>query len=300
MRRPDPAVLAAFLVAIFILGANWVGVRFSNHELPPFYGAGVRFLAASAILFAVVALRGVRLPRGRALLGAVLYGLGQYFVTFALLYWALVEVPAGMTSVIFATLPLWTLFMSAAAGFERVRVMNVVGALIALAGLAVIFSAQLTADVPLVRVLAVLAAALAGGGVSVLVRTFPRTNPVATNAIGTLVGWPILLAGSLLLGERWVVPHQMPTWLALAYLVVATCVGFVLLVWVILRWTPSAAAYGAVAGPVVTIVLATLLTNERFGPAFFVGAVVVGAGVYLGALATGRQPSVRPAATAAD
>ncbi len=60
-----------------------------------FLGRAVRFALATAILFALVALRGIMVPRGRALWGAIVDGVGQYFVTLALLYWALVPVPAG-------------------------------------------------------------------------------------------------------------------------------------------------------------------------------------------------------------
>ncbi len=299
-RRVDGVVLAGFLAAVLLLGANWVGVRFSNRELPPFFGAGLRFAVASVILFAVVALRGVALPRGRALSGAVLYGLGQYFALFALIYWALVAVPAGMTSVVFATLPLWTLFLSAAAGFERIRAMNVVGALVAVGGLAVIFGDQVTADVPLARVAAVLGAAFFGAVTSVVVKAFPRTHPIATNAVGTAVATPLLLIASRLIGEQWALPQLTATWLAVGYLVLSTVLAFVLLTYVILRWTPTAAAYGAVLGPIVTVVLATLLAGEVFGPGFFLGALVVGIGVYLGAIATAGRVASRPTVTAAD
>ncbi len=302
MRRPpvDRVTLAAFVVAVLILGANWIGVRFSNRELPPFFGAALRFAVASVVLFGIVALRGIAIPRGRALAGATLYGLGQYFATFALIYWALVAVPAGMTSVVFATLPLWTLFLAAAVGQERLRPMNLVGAFVAIGGLAVIFSDQLTADVPLVRVAAILGAAFFGAVTSVVVKAFPRTHPIATNAIGTAVGVPVLLIASRIVGEPWTLPQLSATWIALAYLVLSTVVGFVLLTWVILRWTPSAAAYGAVLGPIVTVVLATILAGEVFGPGFFVGGLIVGGGVYLGAIsAVGRARPV-PAVTAAD
>ena len=302
MRRPpvDRVTLAAFVVAVLILGANWIGVRFSNRELPPFFGAALRFAVASVVLFGIVALRGIAIPRGRALAGATLFGVGQYFATFALIYWALVAVPAGMTSVVFATLPLWTLFLAAAVGQERLRPMNLVGAFVAIGGLAVIFSDQLTADVPLVRVAAILGAAFFGAVTSVVVKAFPRTHPIATNAIGTAVGVPVLLITSRIVGEPWTLPQLSATWIALAYLVLSTVVGFVLLTWVILRWTPSAAAYGAVLGPIVTVVLATILAGEVFGPGFFVGGLIVGGGVYLGAIsAVGRARPV-PAVTAAD
>ncbi len=297
-RRVDRLTLLALATVVVVLGANWVGVRFSNRELPPFWGAALRFTIASAVLFGIVAARRIGVPRGRALAGAVVFGSITFGATFALLYWALVVVPAGMTSVAFATLPLMTLVVAAIAGYERVTRGNVFGAFIALAGLAIIFNDQLTAAVPLERIGAVLLAALLGGVAAVVVKGFPRTNPIVTNAIGTGVGAILLLVASLVVGEPHALPRLLPTWLALAYLVFSTTLGFVLVVWVVLRWSASATAYSAVLSPIVTVALATVLAGEVFGPAFFAGAAIVGVGVYLGAIAgTGRSAPARAAVT---
>ena len=286
VRAPvDRVTLAAFGVAVVVLGANWVGVRFSNRELPPFWGASLRFFAASALLFAVIAARGIALPRGRALTGALLYGVLQFGANFGLLYWALVSVPAGMTSVVFATLPLMALFVSAAAGFERIRVQSVVGALVAIVGLGVIFAEQLTGAVPVAGVAAILAGALVAALVLVLLKSFPRTHPIASNAVGTGTGAVILLAASVVLGEPHALPQLPATWIAVAYLVASTMLAFSLLTYVVIRWTPSASSYAAVLSPIVTVVLATAIAGEVFGPLFFAGAAVVGIGVYLGAIA---------------
>ncbi len=50
----DKSTLAAFVVAVIVLGVNFVAVRFSNQELPPFWGAALRFIIASVLLFMVV------------------------------------------------------------------------------------------------------------------------------------------------------------------------------------------------------------------------------------------------------
>lgn len=302
-RSVDRVTLLAFLFATLILGANWVGVRFSNRELPPFWGAALRFAAASLILFAVVELRGIALPRGRALVGALVFGALIFGASFALLYWALVAVPAGMTSVVFATLPLITLFVSAVAGFERITTQAILGALIAIAGLAIIFGAQITADIEIVRLLAVLLGGLVSAIATVVVKSFPRTHPIATTSIAMGTGAVFLVAASFIAGEPHGVPSANETWLALAYLVMSSTIGFSLMTLVILRWTPSASSYGTVLSPIVAIVLATLIAGEVFGPVFFFGAAVVGIGVYVGALAkTARIPPVTPdaPATSAD
>lgn len=64
---PSRAVLAAFGAFVLIGGFNFVAVRFSNRELAPMFGAGVRFTSAAVLLLAVLALRRLPMPRGRAL-----------------------------------------------------------------------------------------------------------------------------------------------------------------------------------------------------------------------------------------
>ena len=298
-RSVDRITLLAFAVATLILGANWVGVRFSNRELPPFWGAALRFTAASAILFAVVGLRGILLPRGRALAGALLAGVLIFGASFALLYWALVAVPAGMTSVVFATLPLITLFVSAVAGFERITTQAIIGVLIAITGLGIIFGAQITADIEIIRLLAVLLGGLVSAVATVVVKSFPRTHPIATTSIAMGTGAVFLFVASFIAGESRAVPAATETWLALAYLVTSSTIGFSLMTLVMLRWTPSASSYGTVLSPVVAIVLATLIAGEIFGPVFFFGAAIVGLGVYVGALAkTARVTPIAPGAPA--
>ena len=75
MTRPDRLTLVAFIILVILGGSNAVAVRFSNMELPPFFGAALRFTAASLILFTVVFLMRLPLPKGRALEGTALAGL---------------------------------------------------------------------------------------------------------------------------------------------------------------------------------------------------------------------------------
>ena len=61
--------LAAFGVGTVLAGGNAVGVRVSNRELDPLWGAGLRFALAACLLGAVMALMRLPLPHGRALVG---------------------------------------------------------------------------------------------------------------------------------------------------------------------------------------------------------------------------------------
>ena|SRR5438876_10034096 len=74
MNRPSAAVLVVFVAVVLIGGTNFVAVRFSNRELPPFWGAGLRFAIAGALLVGFAAWRHIRLPLGSRFAGVALLG----------------------------------------------------------------------------------------------------------------------------------------------------------------------------------------------------------------------------------
>jgi drug/metabolite transporter (DMT)-like permease len=61
---------------------------------------------------------------------------------------------------------------------------------------------------------------------------------------------------------------------------------------VVLRyWTASRAAYGFVITPLVTVLLSAWLDDERLSAGLVLGALLVLAGVYVGALRPARSRS---------
>ena len=288
MRSVDRTTLIAFAFVVLFFGANWVGMRFSNRELPPLWGATLRFIAATLIVHAIVRARGIPLPRGKVLVGAVVFGTLAFGVNFALAYPGLVYVPAGMGSVFYATVPLSTLLMANALGLETFRFRALIGALLALAGAAVVFRDQLSFAVPATAMAAVLLASLADASAATAIKRFPRGHPLAMNAVAMTVGAVLLFAASSVAGEPRPLPARIETWLALVWLVGATIAGFVLLVWVLGRWTASATAYVRVLSPLVTVLLATTIAGESLTLAFLGGGALVIAGVYVGALSGPR------------
>jgi drug/metabolite transporter (DMT)-like permease len=63
---------------------------------------------------------------------------------------------------------------------------------------------------------------------------------------------------------------------------------FGLFVFTLQRWTASAVSYATLLMPLVTVVLAALLTEERVTPSFVLGGAVILGGVYVGAFLKGR------------
>jgi drug/metabolite transporter (DMT)-like permease len=103
------------------------------------------------------------------------------------------------------------------------------------------------------------------------------------NAVGMTTGALLLLAGSMVAGESHVLPQQVATWAAVAYLVVGSVVVFVLYLVVHRHWAASRAAYGFVLIPFVTVLLSAWLDNEPLGVGLLLGGLLVLSGVYVGA-----------------
>ena len=287
--RPDRLTLGAFVAVAVIGGGNAIAVKQSVAELAPFWSAGARFLAAGLLLVGFVMLTSRAFPSGRSLAGAVAYGAIGFAGAFGFMYPALREVPAGTATVFLALVPLLTFGLAVVERQERFRLQGLVGAMIAVVGVAIVFADQLSADVPVVSLLFVITATVFIAQSSIVLKWIPRSDPFATNAVAMLGAGGVLLGLSVIGAEPLALPATSATWLSMAYLVLAgSVVLFGLYLFAIRRWTASGVSYVTLLMPLVTLPLAAALLGETISLGFVVGAFVVLVGVYVGAFLTIR------------
>jgi drug/metabolite transporter (DMT)-like permease len=285
VQRRDELTLAAFLSAVVVGGSNFVAVRYSNRELDPLWGAGLRFALAAAAFGVLAAALRLSLPRGRALAFVLAYGLLGFAAAYGCLYWAMQEATAGLAAVVLAVGPLLTLLLAVAHRLERLRHRALLGSVVALAGTAVIFAESGSLDVGWSSFALLLLAALCASESVILSKQAGRLHPVAMNFVGMSVGALALLAVSAAAGERLALPETGEAQLAVVYLVAATVALFLCVLYVVQRWTASATAYTFVSMPIVAVALGALIADEEITLATLAGGAIVCAGVYLGAIA---------------
>lgn len=294
----DRATIAAFIAMVVTIGGNAVAIKFVllEPDLGPLWAAASRFLLA-ALIFTIIA-RALRtpLPRGRALVGALLYGAFTFGAFFGFVYWGLQEAPAGLAGVFLATVPLLTFLLALAQGQERFRWDSLAGGALAVGGTAVIFFGGIEQGVPVASLLAIVAGAACAAEGAIVVKAFPPVHPAAMNAIGMSTGTVMLLVLTPPFREAYVIPEAGATWAAQAYLVIIGSVGvFALYLFVLSRWSASAASYEFVLAPIVGIVLSAWLLHEPITRVFAAGSTLVLIGVYFGAL---RRPAGKPPSNA--
>jgi drug/metabolite transporter (DMT)-like permease len=282
---PDRITLLAFGLLVLFGGSNAVAVRFSNLELPPFWGATIRFFAAAIVFWVIVLARRIELPKGRVLAAILLYGFLAIGGNYAFLYWGLVRTPANLTMVVLAFVPLMTFFLAVLHGLESFRWRGMIGALIATVGIILGVAGGFSGQVHIPSILAVLAGAACTAEGAVLFKLYVKGNPVALNALAMTAGTTLLLLVSFLAGEEWSLPVATNTWVAFAYLVLGgTVVVFYLALFVLGRWTASATSYSFLLFPVATVVISAWLLGEVVTIPFILGGGLVLLGVWIGAI----------------
>ncbi len=282
---PDRRTLIAFLTFVVLSGGASVAIRFTYGELQPFYGSMVRFGIGALVFWVLAWIKKIPLPRGRALIGALLFGALSMGVAFALVSWGLVATPASTYQILMASVPLLTLFFAFAHRLEPLRMRGMVGSLLTVAGIVVVVGGAAGTGLSLPHIIAILLAAAAMTESNVIVKKFPPNHPIMTSAIAMTVGSLILGGLSLAFGEAWIIPQQMVTWIALLYLIlILTLVAFFLYLYVLGKWTASGTSYGFVLIPLITVVLATWLAGEQITITYVIGSGLVLLGVYVGAL----------------
>jgi drug/metabolite transporter (DMT)-like permease len=287
--RPG-STAALFALAVTLGGSNFLAVRVSNTELDPFWGAGLRFSLAT-VLFVIIALvMQVPWPRGRQLVRTVIYGLLGISIFYALMYWALVRVTAGVATVVLAMVPLVTLLLASAQRLEKLTRRAVGGSVLAVAGIAWMVLGPDPLALPLPALLALLGATACVSQSVIVGKSISANHPAVTNAIALATGAITLLCLSMISGETWAIPRTAGVKWTLAYLVVLGSAGlFAVVMLVVRRWPASATSYMFVLFPLVTMLLGAWLLGEQVTAQGVFGAALVMLGAWLGAFSAQAQ-----------
>ncbi len=141
-RFANRRIAYALLVALALIwGFHWVVVKAGLREMPPFTYAALRVASAIVTLAVLLAIRGeLRRPARADLPIVVSVGLGQIAATIACMNLALQVVPAGRSSVLAFTVPLWVAVILVVGFRARLGRAEVLGLVAGLAGMALLLN----------------------------------------------------------------------------------------------------------------------------------------------------------------
>jgi drug/metabolite transporter (DMT)-like permease len=276
-------VWAALVTVYVVWGSTYLGIRYVVGTMPPFIGAGIRFVVAGLLMLgALVALRGraaLRMTRTQlgtgALVGVLLLCGGNGLVAVGEQ-----RVPSGLAALLVACVPLWIVVLRAVLG-DRPGLPTVLGILLGLVGVAILLlpgGSVTGAGRGHALVIVIAALSWAAGSVLAARRPVPG-NPLALTTVEMLAGGGVLLVASVPRGE-WsgfsFGQVSASAWIATAYLIVfGSLLAFTAYVYLLGSAPVSMVATYAYVNPAIAVLLGVVIAHERLTAATVLGALVI-------------------------
>jgi drug/metabolite transporter (DMT)-like permease len=285
----------------FIWGFSWVAIKISLEGIPPFLGAGLRFLIAVPLLYSYLRLRriSIKVPRRVYSLVAITAIL-IYGVDYGLVYWSEQYISAGVTAILFATFPFFTgIFSHFVVKSETLGTNIYVGLFLGFLGVLATFYEELFAASPEGRVfwatLAVIISAMAGALATVLTKkhlTSLNTGSLALNQ--TVLGGILLLLIALIRSEFGEATWSPVSLFGLAYLgAVASALAFTLFYWLLQRMSAVTLASMIYILPIVAVICEWVIYGEVITLNAVIGMVLIFVGIAIAELPKYRSQVAR-------
>ena len=278
--------LALYVLLCLIWGSTWLVIKVGYGGLGPFNVAAVRFLVSGLVLTPLVPLLGAKWPASRTEWTLIVWvGLVLFGADYGLIYWGEQFLDSGMTSILFALLPLVTIgFAHLYVPGDRITARKLAGTVLAFVGIVALFGDRVRLDpAGLGPMLAIVASTVCAAAAGVATKRHgTHLHPAALNAPAMLIGAAALAVASIVAGDGLQLPQDSATWAAVMYLAIAGSVVTFLIYFSLLKtWTVTSLSFISVFTPAIALILGFVFLDERPTLWTWVGAVLILGGVAL-------------------
>ena len=279
-------VIAAAAGVCLLWGSGWLLIKLGVTSFPPFLFAGVRGVAAAALLLAFAAWRKLKWPPSGEL--ARMFGIGLLMtgVSNGLVYWAGQYIPSAMSALLFTGMPFFTAaFAHVLLPGERVNFWRLVGLLIGLGGVWLVLSERLVeaSSGSLAGELAVVLSAVVWAFCLVLNKKLLRgVYGTVMTGVQLLSGSAVLLVAGLLVesfGSIQITPLSVSVFISMV--LGQGCLAYFLYYWLMAEIGPTALSLTSFVTPTIAVVLGVALLSEPAGWRMVAGLATVGVGIFV-------------------
>jgi len=274
--RPAPLVASGRdHLLLLALSAFWGGsfllVKLAVASLPPLWIAALRITLGGVAVLLLVHLRGLSLPRGRAVWARLAFmGIVGNVAPFALIAWGELEVASGLAAILMAMVPLLVVVI---AHFhlpeERLTAGKTLGVAFGFAGVVVLIGPAALSGLAghVAGELAILLATACYAASAVVARGLPALAPDAATAGMLLISAPVAFGAAALVDPPWSLALSFQSLLAAALLgVLCTGLGFVLFLRILGSAGAGFASMNNFLVPPFGVIYGWLVLDERLPP----------------------------------
>lgn len=285
---PLQTTLARELLLLLLLATCWGSaytfIKVGIETIPPVTLIAARTLIAGALLLAILRLRGLRMPRDRAVWGRFLVqACFNSAVPFTLIAWAEQSIDAGLAVILNSLTPVVTFLITAlVTRHETVSSRKLLGVVAGLAGASLIIGVRaldgLGSDV--LAQLAVVAATVCYACAAIYGKTFKGLDPMMPAAGSLVCGAVLLLPASLVIDHPWTLSPSLPSLAALLALsVFSTSLAFVIYFRLVQTLGSVATTSQAYLRVPIGVAIGALFLGERLPLTAWIGLAFVMIGV---------------------
>jgi drug/metabolite transporter (DMT)-like permease len=272
-----------FAVICLIWGSTWLAIKVGLDGVPPFLGAGLRFLLSTLIVGAMLVVRrkAIRLTRNDRICVLSL-AIPVFWINYGAVYWAEQHISSGLAAVLFSTMPLMTALLSRFwARSEKLSARKILGILIGVAGTVLLFwPDERLGPQQVLGMAATLVACLCASMNLVTMKLYGgRSDRDVLNFLGMGLGAALLLLTSVVL-EPWSVDWTRRNVTAMLYLAVfGSVIAFSAYYALIKLIDATIVSLSTLIIPIIALILGGLVLGETVGPTAIAGIVTVLIGV---------------------
>jgi len=243
-------------------------IKVGLEDAPPLTAAGLRFIIASLVIFAIVRARRIEIPKTPAFRRLTLFlGVFQMAAPLSLVYFGEQYLSSGLTAILFATMPLMVATLARIFLGDPLTGRKILGIVIGFAGVYVIFAGSVSSGGrdSLYGIVAVLCAALLSSVTSIVTKRYSRPyNPFAS-AFPTVSYATVVIVACALLLERDMDINWTASFLTtVVYLaVLGSVVAYALYYWLIKHMDVTVMSYATFIIPILAAFMGWIFLGEK-------------------------------------
>lgn len=280
-------IILAFFAIYVIWGSTYLLNKIAVAEIPPFFLAGIRFIAAGVLIFLIAKLTGKSIAiTKKQLLNTML--LGFLFLSFGngTVVWALKFVDSNFAALEISAQPLVILLMMWLLQGKKIQPMSLLGVFLGMLGIYLLVSQKniLQQENAILGMFMIFAAMLswAYGSLFVTKADLPK-NYFVNTGYQMLTGGIMLFVLSLVFQEPWSLPNDWSSdtqWSMVLLILFGSIVAFTSFNFLLKVVSPEKVATNTYVNPIVAMFLGWYFLEEQITLQSVVAAVILLTGVY--------------------
>lgn len=285
-----------WLLLCLIWGTTWIFIKIGLQDLPPVAFAASRFILAVVILFAIIRVQKIPLPKTASEWRLIaLTGVLQFSINYSLVFWSEVYITSGLAAVLQAMITVFGLILAwIFLPNERITKLKITAVAIGIVGVAVIFIDQLKVQslMAFLGSVGIVVGAYAAAQASILVKAKGGAFHPGALVFGQMIcGLPLIIIYSLAVEGSPLDYHW--TWRAVGCIVYLTIAGtiaaFWLYYWLLGKVESTKAMMISLVTPLIAVVIGWIFIGETLPPQTGIGGILIIASI---GLIVFRQKSV--------